>query len=120
MYRLKKPLCSRKGMTLVELITASVIIALAALMLVSAYGLAFRLMVRGKDHETALDQAYRIVDTSESGVSATMTFSVRSIAGNDDVLIRGSLVRQDVTQGSSKVQLSIFRADPNQPGRPSP
>jgi len=102
-------------MTLVELIVATLIIALAALMLVSSYGLAMRLMMRGKDHESAMDQAYQSVDT---GVEverepAILTFMVN---GEFEVEIKGFWITKTVTQGNSQVRMTVFEANREQEG----
>lgn len=65
---------SRGGMTLVEIVVAFAIIALAALTLVAAIGTAGNIIRRGADLENASDSAYAGAEISEEATEGKVTF----------------------------------------------
>ncbi|MCL2817203.1 MAG: hypothetical protein FWD39_02300 [Clostridiales bacterium] len=108
MNKIAQKLRRRGGMTLVELIAAALIISLAALMMVSSFSLAMRLMIRGKDHENAMSGSYQSVDTGQGDrVPGTITFTVNG----QQVEIEGYWVTTTIIQGDSEVRMTVFEAN---------
>ncbi len=82
---------SKKGMTLVEIIVAFAIIALSALILVSAIGAAGNIMRRGADLETASNAAYEGAETATAGDSGAVSFS----ANGQTITVNGKYIKDE-------------------------
>ncbi len=73
---MKKMRLSRSGMTMVEVVVSALIMALAALILSSAFGSALKVLRRGADYQSAGNSAFTVIEgDTATGEDGDMTFN---------------------------------------------
>ena len=85
---------SRSGMTMVEIVVSVSIIALAALLLTSAFGASLNVLNRGVDAQSAGNDAFADIEAGTAGVKQPgqpMEFS----AGGKSYKVEGDLLIQE-------------------------
>jgi|GEM_PF-6077650 len=109
MNRLMKKLKRwRSGMTMVEVVVSVALIAVAALILSSAFGASLNVARRGVDSQSAGNSAFTAIEqqSAASGSTGSIAFS----AGGKDYTVSGRYLSQTQTVNGVQVTFHSFEA----------
>lgn len=96
----------KKGMTLVEVIVAVVVISLAALMITSSYLTGLNIMRRGNERQAASDEAFTEIETGTGSAGEAMgSFRIKGMP--QEYKTSGTLFESEITHGDITV---IYRS----------
>ena len=107
--RLKKLTLSSAGMTMVEVMVSVTIIALAALLLFSAFSSSLNVVRRGVDYQSAGNSAFTAIEAeaAEEEEDGEMKFS----AGGSNYSVDGVFLSQEETADEAAITLYSFEVE---------
>lgn len=107
---------SRGGMTLVEIIVAVLILGIATLVLMGAFGASMNLTRRGVDTQSAGNQAFAGIERGEAEAAPGAPDAVQfQPEGGTPIPVEGQYLMEEVEINGAKVTFYSFEAGENEP-----
>lgn len=116
--RIKKFIQFRSGMTMVEVVVSAAIIALAALILSSAFGSALKVLRRGADYQSAGNSAFTAIE-GDNATNSEPGQKIHFKAGGKSYEVDGTIYSQEEPLNDVDVDgVTFFSFEPDEPEEP--